>query len=430
MKPILSLAIIILIWKLSYADSEITYIKHIQPIINIHCAKCHDDKGSNPFSLLSYEAISKKADYILHVIESGIMPPWPANPAYRSFLNENIVSKNEISTIRKWIAQGKVLGESIQKDEEKTHSITDTSKKEILTISKKINIRAREKDYFMRFHIHDSINNDIYVSRFEFTPGNKKIVHHSEVFIDTTNSLQIDYSDIKSWQIPGLTYELKEESLYHYNYLTGWLPGEKHEEFPIGIAARIPSGSNFLFLLHYAPSLSDESDSSSLIMYLSNEENIREYSTFGLHGHSDLTEGKFFIPANKKVTLHASKTIEEDITAFAVLPHAHHLARNVKAFAITPQKLTIPLLQIDDWDFNWQFLYKFREFVKLPSGTVVHFFVEYDNTSENPENPHNPPADIHYAFDADQEMMEFFIYYVPYKKNDELKKIIYPSDSY
>jgi hypothetical protein len=217
---------------------------------------------------------------------------------------------------------------------------------------------------------------------------------------------------------------------FHYRYLTGWLPGEKYEEFPSGIAAKITAKANFIFLIHYAPYPVMESDSSVFIMHITREKNLREYATFSLHGHSDVQGERFFIPAGQKVTLHASKTIEEDLSAFAVLAHAHHLARAMKAYCITPQQDTIPLLLIDNWDFNWQFLYKFRNYEKLPAGSVVHFFVAYDNTTDNPENPNNPPKDVSYSFDADQEMMEFFIYHVPYRDGDELLKIEYPDDSY
>ena len=45
------------------------------------------------------------------VITTGYMPPWPADPTYRTFLNEKTLSKEEINTIINWVQLGKKEGE-------------------------------------------------------------------------------------------------------------------------------------------------------------------------------------------------------------------------------------------------------------------------------------------------------------------------------
>ena len=138
-----------------------------------------------------------------------------------------------------------------------------------------------------------------------------------------------------------------------------------------------------------------------------------------------MDDGPLLLQADRVITFHSMNTIEQDLSAFSVLAHAHHLARKMLAYAVTPKNDTIPLLRINDWDFNWQYIYKFNKYVKLPKDTEIHFWVTYDNTANNPENPFVPPRDITSSFKEDDEMMELFIYSVPHKTGDENKLVEY-----
>ena len=55
---------------------EITWYKDIAPLIQNKCASCHHDGGGAPFSLLSYEDVTKRASFIRDVVKSRYMPPW------------------------------------------------------------------------------------------------------------------------------------------------------------------------------------------------------------------------------------------------------------------------------------------------------------------------------------------------------------------
>src|SRR5206468_3140566 len=69
------------------------------------------------------------------------------------------------------------------------------------------------------------------------------------------------------------------------------------------------------------------------------------------------------------------------------------------------------LIRIDDWDFNWQGQYPFKERMKLPKGTTIHLEATYDNTAENPNNPNEPPADVKWGEQTTDEMCVAFLQY-------------------
>jgi hypothetical protein len=80
---------------------------------------------------------------------------------------------------------------------------------------------------------------------------------------------------------------------------------------------------------------------------------------------------------------------------------------------------SIPLCSIPKWDFNWQFFYAFRKPVKVPAGYVLYAKHEYDNTTNNPENPNNPPKDISAGPATTDEMLFDSFSWMEYQTGDE-----------
>ena len=91
---------------------NITYSEHIAPIIYQHCTNCHRPGAVAPFSLITYKDVSKRAKLIRFVTETRFMPPWPADNTYTHFIDENVLSAEEINTIKKWVANGSPIGDS------------------------------------------------------------------------------------------------------------------------------------------------------------------------------------------------------------------------------------------------------------------------------------------------------------------------------
>jgi hypothetical protein len=90
--------------------------------------------------------------------------------------------------------------------------------------------------------------------------------------------------------------------------------------------------------------------------------------------------------------------------AIGVGGHAHYVCRELKLSAQLPSGQTKILLHIDDWDLDWQDQYLFAESVDLPADTVLISEIVYDNSAENPENPHHPPQAIRWGRGSTDEM--------------------------
>ena len=66
------------------------------------------------------------------------------------------------------------------------------------------------------------------------------------------------------------------------------------------------------------------------------------------------------------------------ISLIQFLPHSHLLGKTWEIFAIKPNEEVIPLIRINDWNFDWQFWYSPEYMMHLPEGTVVHASCLYD----------------------------------------------------
>ena len=102
--------------------------------------------------------------------------------------------------------------------------------------------------------------------------------------------------------------------------------------------------------------------------------------------------GSFVIPPNQVTTFHGSMAIPQDMSLISVTPHCHLLGQSWEVFARSPDAQdTIPLIAIPEWDFNWQGLFTYPQMIHLLPATWSRTYCSYDNTSDNPFNPSDPP---------------------------------------
>lgn len=86
------------------------------------------------------------------------------------------------------------------------------------------------------------------------------------------------------------------------------------------------------------------------------------------------------------------------------MPHMHLLGREMKAWVEKPDKGIIPLIHVEDWDFNWQLNYLYKTPVKIPKGSRIMVEAIYDNSADNPNNPSTPPKPVFVGEKTTDEM--------------------------
>jgi hypothetical protein len=96
--------------------AEVTYTRHIAPILQRSCESCHRAEGVAPMSLQTYEDVRPWARAIKQRTglgpRAGVMPPWyvEKNIGIQKFKNDPSLSDEEIATIARWADSGAPRG--------------------------------------------------------------------------------------------------------------------------------------------------------------------------------------------------------------------------------------------------------------------------------------------------------------------------------
>ena len=98
MKKLVFLFAILFATHSSFAQG--TWSENVAPVLFEHCTTCHHEGGIGPSSFMTYDDAYNSQAGILGAITSGIMPPWPADPNYRHFVGENVLTVAEKQAIR------------------------------------------------------------------------------------------------------------------------------------------------------------------------------------------------------------------------------------------------------------------------------------------------------------------------------------------
>lgn len=434
----------ILLYKSNCLISQTTYYKDIYPILSKNCINCHRSDGYAPFSLVTYSDIKKRAQFIKHIVFEKIMPPWNANEHYRDFANNRSLSVLEITKIVNWIDSG--CTEGIKQKTEKPVIYGDGSQ-----LALKIDLKLRMKQPFtipginqniyICYKIPYEIKNDTFASAVEFVAGNKSVVHHASFqILEVANDVDI-YSGPDYFVFDADTLNrVKDEHDYKYfkligkngkkpveTYHGGWLPGTTAQIYKNGIGIRIPKKGVILIRnFHYSPSPIETTDLSGFNIFFTKNKVTRTLGFASFKPSNPTKDGKWFIKANdSNFSAHINIKFHNDVSLVNINPHMHRLGKYFKAFAITPKNDTIPLIEIKNWDYNWQEFYRFKKMLVIPKGSVLHADAIYDNSSNNEDNPYTPPKDImfEWGMNDDSEMMRLVLLYLPYMTGDENKTL-------
>ena len=414
-------------------SQEVSYNKDIAPIIQAKCASCHQPGEAAPFSLLTYEDVSKRASFIKKVVQNHYMPPWRADKEYVHFANERSLSENEILLITKWVDNKTPQGKSSDIKPLPNNVVAGTMYKRkpdlTLTATDSFHLSGDNIERFIVYKIPFNLKDSANVEAIEFVCNNKKLIHHANYAIHAVPDENININNTASFLNLTDDDRTKFDQYRPYQkimaYYGGWIPGTSYEYFPKEFGWIMPKRGVILLTVHYAPSATDETSVCGVNIFFKKEPVARKMKvvSFGSGGIGEQQiEPIFYIKANKIQTFKLEVTNpKEDQSLLYVWPHMHLLGKEYKAYITTPAGDTIKLVHISEWDFRWQEIYRFKHPLKVVKGSVIHLECTFDNTTDNPFNPNTPPKNVFSMGDmkTKDEMMTLMMGFLPYKEGDE-----------
>ena len=417
MKKVILFVTIYFFFFFALNGQNITWSDDIACIVYNKCVQCHHPGGVGPFSLMTYDDVFSRRAYIQNSVTEGSMPPWNANSEWAEYRNDFSLSSDEFNLLVDWLEANAPPGDLSQAPEapiiETTESIT--SPDIVIQYPDYVSEAVDDDDYrcFVQPWTATQTN---WVVGTEVVPGNKSIVHHTLFSWDPTHVAEnLDAAD------PGVGYYCFGSNGSPNSFLLGgWAPGAGATIYPDGFGYQLPPGGNIVMQTHFPEGSAGESDATKINFLFSDESNLRNINGgFVLNHNSTLTNGPLFIPANTVKTFYSQITVNNKLTLLSVDPHMHLIGVSIKAFAVTPTGDTLRIIDIPHWDFDWQYNYDFKRPIIIPAGSTIYGEAIYDNTSNNPLNPSDPPIDVSQGEATTDEMFLIFATWVDYQPGDE-----------
>ncbi len=280
----------------------------------------------------------------------------------------------------------------------------------VIAMPEAYTLPARGRDVFRTFVIPIPVDGPKYVRAVEFLPGPSGVVHHANLKIDRSRlSRRRDIDE------PGPGYDGggSREARFPDGVFLGWTPGQSPRVSPDELTWHLEPGSDLVVELHLMPASRAESVQVSVGLFFTDRRPQRTAYMLRL-GRQDLD-----IAAGEREYVNSDAyTLPVDVDLRAVQPHAHFLARDIRAWATLPDGTVKPLIAIDDWDFHWQDVYTYARPVELPRGTVVSMRYTYDNSAANRRNPNRPPKRVTFGQTSASEMGSLWLQVVPRRSED------------
>jgi len=416
MQRALPLFLLFLLTSADYALAQVaTWTDNIACILYTRCTSCHHDGGIAPFSLMTYGEATSAAFGMQYAVNSGSMPPWPPDPAYRSFAHERVLTQEEIDLINDWVNNGMPEGDGTSPMPPVYISSEEITSPDLVITMPNFTVSTVGNDVYRCFVIPTGLLQNRFIKEIEVVPGNREAVHHVLVYQDVTATpAALDAAatgpGYTSFGVTGSSASV---------LISAWVPGQGKKVYPGSMGVKIPAGANIVLQVHYPATSNGQQDQTKVNIKFATG-TVREVSIATPLRHGALNEGPLIIPANTTRTFTSNYLIPAaNLTILDVAPHMHLLGKSIKAWAVTPLGVTIPLIDIPEWDFHWQGFYDFRQPVKIPAGSMLYGAATYDNTTANPNNPNNPPQIVTVGEATDEEMMLIYFSYTIHYPGDE-----------
>lgn len=383
-----------------------TFNKEVAPIFQKHCQSCHHPGDIAPFSLMTYKEARPWAQAIREQVILRKMPPWKPQPGCGDFKDARGLSNEEIQTLTAWVDGGAPEGNAsdlpapLEFPDGWPLGDPDT----VVAMETDYAPPVNQGDIYRCFSVSTSLRGDRFLSGIDTRPGNRRIVHHVVAYADRTGkSAQLDASD------PGPGYTCFGGAGFdEAEFVAGWTPGSRGFFAADGTGIRLPKDARVVIQVHYHPSEEGQSDRTELGLYFAKRPVTRRVD------FQAVVNTSFAIPPGAKrheVTGQFNVPASQDWRLAGVLPHMHLLGREIKLEMTRPGEQPQCLINIPDWDFNWQGNYLFKDPVALPAGTRLRLSCIFDNSTDNPRNPNNPPQTVRWGEATTDEMAVALISY-------------------
>ncbi|MGB3735311.1 MAG: hypothetical protein WA964_10180 [Ilumatobacter sp.] len=439
----------------------ISFASDVQPILENNCASCHVADGPGAAYLkmeTAGDVDGLDAEYIDAVVDVGFMPPWPAADGDVPFHDDRRLDPADIATVAAWASEGGTIDVDPGTPIEPQRSTRTVIDRDVVLQAEPYKGDTDDPDDY-RCQIYDpELTEPGWVQGYGIEADVTEVVHHSLLFkasADARESAEAsDAADADiGWSCTGLAGIGGSGTV---NQILSWAPGQDPTKLPSDTGIEMQPGDFFVMQIHYhyEPVFADLApDRSALVVDLADQATIdaaggaldpidlRIYlgpaeipcsteevgplcdrdaaiadllqrsgtlGSFAANGlnavcgttpedYADMTDGI----ASSTCTLPTQTG-----RIVSIWGHQHEIGKSVKMTLNpgTPDERV--LLDIPNWDFDWQLDYRPVEDIVLVPGDEVQIDCVWDRARIDEDAE---PRYVLWAEGTDDEMCYFQI---------------------
>lgn len=394
---------------------SVEFHRDIEPLLQHHCQRCHHPGDVGPFSLVTFDHAVQWAADIKSYTADRLMPPWPVTGGV-PLKNDLSLKPDEIDLIGRWVDEGCPQGDPadappplafVNQDEWQAARPPDI----VLKMPGTFHLAAQGEDLYRTVVLPLNNQQELYVERVEFIPGNRRAIHHGMTFYDGTGLLLAaqkrlgnplpkgagdeDYgpgydSGMGLGFVPDPTQPVRNPDNAG-GQLMGWVPGAGPLDFPPGVRRVVPSDAAIGLQIHYVRTGKPEIDDASRLGIWLTKDPPRLFS----HGFMLDTDFRLIPKGDANFKTTGSREITRDCHLWVMAPHMHRLGKEFRIWHQPPDSPDrVLLLELTNWDFNWQHRYLPRDPYPMKKGSRLHVEVVFDNSAGNPRRPPGPERTV------------------------------------
>lgn len=384
--------------------SSVTYSNQISRIFQKNCVNCHREGEIAPFPLESYSDVIGWGPMIAEVVNEQRMPPWHANPKHGEFANDCSLTAEEKQLINLWVKNGSPEGDPAQLPEPETYidgwQLPHAPDVVFEMADKPFKVAANAGPRgipYQRFWVDPQFTEDQWVIGAEARPGNRAVVHHIIVYVHPNG-----------------------KNTPEHGFFCAYVPGLRIQERMPGVGKKIPAGSALRFEMHYTPIGTEQEDLSTVGFIFGDPEEItHEVKT--LH----VVNARFELKPHQdnQVVKAQSRKSPASVKLLSMSPHMHLRGKSFRYEAEYPDGRREVLLDVPQYDFNWQTQYRLKEPLEVPVGMRLVCTAAFDNSESNLANP-DPSATVRWGDQSwDEMMLGYYEILLPVDRSDSVSQV-------
>lgn len=352
-----------------------SYENDIAPIIEKNCAACHREGGIAPFAMDSYAMIQGWSPMIREVLMTKRMPPGQIDPHIGNFENDMVLTDADAQKLVHWIEAGSPKDGSTDPLMQLVWPETEWAFGEpdlIIDIPPQEVPATGVLDYY-NVVVDVDLEEDRWVRASQYIPGDHTVLHHT----------------LHSIIPPGAT---RGGSLLGGDDpdrpgIAPYIPGQSPREEPPNTGGLLKAGSRIAMQMHYTTTGRETVDESKIGVWFYPKGFVPEERMSGACACHFTPTWENIPPHDADYEMSQTITIDDDAYVFSFTPHMHFRGKRMRFYATFPDGTEEEMINIANYNYNWQLAYTLDEPRFVPAGTKFTAVGAFDNSEQNPMNP-------------------------------------------